>query len=96
MPPSAKQPTNSPTTSDPTGQPSLPPVTSADATIRVELLLDEYPGETFWSIIDSCEGGGEIVASGGSYTGKGEAVSVEVIVPRSRFMMNIIDTYGDG
>ncbi|EJK61965.1 hypothetical protein THAOC_17453 [Thalassiosira oceanica] len=91
--PSTK-PTNSPT-SDPTSQPSPSPVTPTDTTIKVELLLDDYPEETSWSIIDTCEGGGEIV-SGDNYTVAGEAVSVEVTVPRGRFMMNIIDTFGDG
>lgn len=58
-------------------------------------MLDDYPEETSWSIIDTCEGGGEIV-SGDDYTVAGEAVSVERTVPRGRFMINIIDTFGDG
>jgi len=70
-------------------------VTPTNTTITVKLLLDEYPGETSWSIIDTCEGGGEIL-SGGSYTEGGQEVTVAKSVRRSRFMMNIIDTYGDG
>lgn len=70
-------------------------MTPTDTTIKVELLLDNYPEETSWSIIDTCEGGGEIL-KGDDYTVAGEAISIERTFPRGRFMMNIIDTFGDG
>jgi len=58
-------------------------------------LTDDFPGDTSWSLFNSCPGGGE-VASGGGYTDARKLYSSEYVSGQGRFTFEIRDSYGDG
>jgi len=74
---------------------SCGPADPSEITIRVEVLTDDYPGETSWTLRNACPGGGEI-AFGGEYTNAGQLYSSEYVTSRGRFELTIEDTWGDG
>ena len=61
--------------------------------ISVNVLTDDYPGETSWSIFDAS--GNEIV-TGGGYSQSGTNYSDVVCVPFGCLDFVIYDSYGDG
>jgi hypothetical protein len=61
--------------------------------ISVNVLTDDYPGETSWSIFD--DAGNELV-TGGGYSQQGTNYSTVVCVPFGCMDFVIYDSYGDG
>ena len=57
------------------------------------ILLDNYPGETTWSLTDSA---GATVASGGPYAGAGTTVVENFCAPEGCYTLTMFDSFGDG
>jgi len=105
-----KSPTPNPTvpptvapTNSPTASPSNAPTTAVTSsptssqgcdTVRVEILTDNYPGETSWQLTDA---NSAVVLSGGGYTGSGTTFTSEICVDDwTSLSFTINDSYGDG
>ncbi len=70
------------------------PCTAPDATITIDILADNYPGETTWTLV---ERGFGVVASGGPYLTPDTLYSTDVAVCSDRcYDFTIFDSYGDG
>ena len=63
--------------------------------MKMVLLTDRYPSETFWKIIDNCNGNA-IVMSGGNYKTPFETYEDSANLPPSQYTIQIDDSYGDG
>jgi hypothetical protein len=61
--------------------------------ISVNVLTDDYPGETSWSIFDAA---GNEILTGGGYSQQGTNYSTVVCVPFGCMDFVIYDSYGDG
>ena len=62
--------------------------------VTVEIVLDNYPGETTWNLKDS---NGVVVISGGPYNGQsGQTISVTECLSDGCYDFTILDSYGDG
>ena len=66
------------------------PCTGQDVTLTI--VLDNYPGETTWTITS----GGLTYASGGPYAGAGSTVTEINCLNDGCYDFNIFDSYGDG
>jgi len=69
--------------------------TSLGVTILVEIVTDDHPMETSWSLRDTCPGGSEVVVGGG-YTEKGKLEQKSILTRKSRYLFHILDLGGDG
>lgn len=67
--------------------------TCNDNAITLTINLDNYPGETTWTVVNSS---GTTVASGGSYSGAGSTVTEDLCLPNGCYDFTIFDSYGDG
>jgi len=74
---------------------SCPEVCPTITCIDISITLDNYPGETSWSIQDSS---GATVASGGTYGSEpnGSTINIEVCLADGCYDFIINDVYGDG
>ena len=57
------------------------------------LNLDNYPGETTWTLTDST---GSTVASGGPYSGAGTTAIESFCAPEACYTLTVFDSFGDG
>ena len=57
------------------------------------LLLDNYPGETTWGLVDST---GATIASGGPYTDQGATITENFCAGDGCYTFTIFDSFGDG
>ena len=64
-----------------------------DNEVTLTLVLDNYPGETTWSLTD---GSGGTIASGGPYSTAGATVTETFCLPDGCYDFNIDDSFGDG
>jgi hypothetical protein len=64
-----------------------------DNAITLTINLDNYPGETTWTVVNSS---GTTVASGGSYSGAGSTITEDLCLPNGCYDFTIFDSYGDG
>jgi len=62
--------------------------------VEVEILTDNYPGETSWTITNKCDG--STAASGGGYDDRGTMYSTSSCLPAANYKFEIVDSYGDG
>jgi len=69
--------------------------TRPGVTINVNILTDDRPHETSWTLVDACPGGG-VVATGVGYSEANEHVLVNVSGRNSRYLFSILDTGNDG
>jgi len=69
--------------------------TSTGVTIRIDIHTDDHPAETSWTIVDTCQGGGDI-ATGGGYTVKNKLESTSISARNGRYMFSILDAGLDG
>ncbi len=70
-----------------------PPPTCNDNEATLNIMLDNYPGETTWTIKD---GSGATLYSGGPYSTANSLVSFTICEPDGCFDFTINDSYGDG
>ncbi len=63
-----------------------------DNELTLTLNFDQYPGETTWSISD----GGNVVASGGPYSGANSTQVIDLCLADGCYDFTINDSYGDG
>ena len=82
-------PTPAPVTAPPTSAPTMP----CPVTVTVEILTDNYPGETTWTVTDNA---GVLKGSGGPYPSSGTLYTAEVCVEDENVSFHISDSYGDG
>jgi len=61
--------------------------------VTVEVLTDNYPGETTWTVTDNA---GVLKGSGGPYASPGTLYTAEVCVEDENVSFHISDSYGDG
>jgi chitodextrinase len=61
-------------------------------TLRLDITLDNYPGETSWEVLS----GTTVIASGGGYSGAGSTVTEFIDVADGCYDFVIYDSYGDG
>ncbi len=61
--------------------------------VRVAIVLDNYPGETTWSLVNAA---GTTVSTGGPYSTPNSTVNVDVCLPNGCYDFVINDAYGDG
>ena len=99
----SSKPTSSPSKSPsagPTKSPSLSPTSSptpcSGKYVKVNILTDNYPEETFWELKNTCTD--EIVksVSAGRYDAKAQVYEDEFCVPEGSYEYTIHDTFGDG
>ncbi len=66
-----------------------------DRRVTLDILFDNYPGETSWDIRNA---GGTIVAGHGAYTGQGamSRVSEDLFLPDGTYTLTVNDSAGDG
>lgn len=83
-------PTPAPTPAPPTPAPT--PCTGLALTVNV--LTDNYPSETTWTLKNTCTGQEE--ASGGPYSSAGTLYTADFCVPDGAYDFEINDAYGDG
>jgi hypothetical protein len=69
-----------------------PPVGCTDTEVTLTLVLDNYPGETTWSLVS----GSTTLASGGPYATAGATVTETFCLPDGCYDFVINDSYGDG
>ncbi|MCB0793608.1 MAG: hypothetical protein KDB88_02630 [Flavobacteriales bacterium] len=71
-------------------------VTVMNAELEMQLVFDNYPGETSWSIHQA--NGGALVASGGPYAGSSAAssITVPICLPHGCYTLTMHDAFGDG
>jgi len=80
-----------PTTPPPTPSPTPCPA----STVGVSLTLDNYPGETTWTLKDACNTA-IVFGSGGPYASAGTTANESVCAPAgARFQFTINDTWGE-
>lgn len=82
----------------PSATPSQAP-TSCDGHVFVlDLTLDNYPGETWWTLVDNDDGSVYMQVEAGTYGGmNGENVFLTDCTPAAgSYKFTIYDTYGDG
>ena len=60
--------------------------------VTMTLTLDNYPGETTWTLVDD---NGNTVLSGGPYAGSGVVVETGCVASGC-FTLNVFDSFGDG
>ncbi|MEO1434324.1 MAG: PKD domain-containing protein [Bacteroidota bacterium] len=73
-----------------------PPVVCDTAnTVNIDIVVDNFPGETTWAILDE---NGNSLATGGPYHGNpsGTLVSEQACVPDGCYSFVIYDSFGDG
>ena len=77
------------------GGTSCPPCSGgcSDTEVTMDILLDNYPGETTWALTNSS---GATVVSGGPYSTAGGSVIVVECLPDGCYDFTINDSYGDG
>lgn len=68
-------------------------VLSPEYTVNLDILTDNYPTETTWSIVNASN---EIVANGGPYQTSNTQYSEQVCLEAGCYTFNINDSYGDG
>ena len=94
----SKSPTKAPTGS-PVAAPSKSPTNSkcpaGEKMLEVDILTDNYPGETTWNVKSVCDGGSTVL-SGGPYSITGSTNFGMACVPEGRYTFEIKDSYGDG
>jgi hypothetical protein len=62
--------------------------------VEVSIKTDEYPGETTWTLSDSCGTGRTL--SGGPYSQANSLISVKECLPAGKYVFTINDAEGDG
>jgi serine protease len=70
-----------------------PAPTPTPPNLEVEILTDNYPGETTWTLTSDC--GGESI-SGGTYSGQGVTYKSGIFNASGQYTFSISDSYGDG
>ena len=77
--------------------PTAAPLALSTQAISFELVigLDVHPDDTSWAVVDTCKNNA-IVLSGGGYTSKSTRITVAESLPRSAYILNFYDKYGDG
>eukprot|EP00984_Skeletonema_dohrnii_P018057 scaffold8343_cov94-Skeletonema_dohrnii-CCMP3373.AAC.5 len=63
--------------------------------VQVDIVTDNYPGETTWTVTDKCGSAGAIL-SGGTYSDANSPFSKNVCAAAGQYEFKIDDTYGDG
>jgi len=86
-------PTESPTESPP---PTNAPTLCTGVVVKVDVLTDEYPEETFWTLVDNCADGLPVVLESNEYSDVNTQSSDVGCVTPSEFIFTIFDDYGDG
>lgn len=71
---------------------TCPPCPCNGENVTLTIILDNYPGETTWSITS----GSLTYASGGPYSGAGSTVVEVICLDDGCYDFNIFDSYGDG
>mmetsp|Transcript_13172 Transcript_13172/g.28436 ORF Transcript_13172/g.28436 Transcript_13172/m.28436 type:complete len:746 (+) Transcript_13172:167-2404(+) len=79
-----------------TPPPTPPPAATPcpGSTVEVDIVSDNYPGETTWTLTNKCDG--EEVARGGPYDTAGILYSKRICVPDAEYSFVISDSWGDG
>ena len=70
-----------------------PPIGCVGANVDLAITLDNYPGETTWTLKNS---NGTTIASGGPYSTAGGSVNQSFTLTTDDFTFTIFDSYGDG
>lgn len=83
----------SPTTT-PTKSPIAAPCQGDTLKVEVDILTDDYPGETTWALINKCDG--STAASGGPYDTQEYLYSYSECLPPAEYEFEISDSWGDG
>ncbi len=67
-----------------------------DEVLNLNLVLDNYPGETTWQI--TADGGGVVASSNGNYSGNspGSVINQSLCLPSGCYTFTIFDSFGDG
>ena len=83
-------------TAPPTPAPTLAPCPSGEKFMKVTILTDNYPGETTWTVENTCTGATEM--SGGPYASSGTTYESQKCLPEEggSYEFTINDSYGDG
>lgn len=70
-----------------------PPPPCVTAPVDLYLKLDNYPGETTWTLKTA---GGSTIASGGPYSTPGQTITQTFNLTANDYIFTIFDSYGDG
>eukprot|EP00573_Skeletonema_grethae_P005131 CAMPEP_0201696978 /NCGR_PEP_ID=MMETSP0578-20130828/8914_1 /ASSEMBLY_ACC=CAM_ASM_000663 /TAXON_ID=267565 /ORGANISM="Skeletonema grethea, Strain CCMP 1804" /LENGTH=628 /DNA_ID=CAMNT_0048183025 /DNA_START=80 /DNA_END=1963 /DNA_ORIENTATION=+ len=80
---------------EPTGVCELSPCPGSQTRIEVDILTDNYPAETTWTVTDTCGSAG-VIMSGGQYSAKNTPHSKNVCADEGQYDFTINDSFGDG
>jgi len=77
----------------------LPPTPAPTACVsgtdfKLNLLTDNYPGETAWTLVNQCTNQQQL--SGGSYSTANMQYVEESCIPIGKYVFTITDSFGDG
>ena len=96
----ANSPTSNPTASPTTGSPTSSPTVenNENALFELNILTDDYPEETTWTLSDDCNIFNGVVASGGPFGNDEKGVNFQFLesLPRSKYTLSINDSADDG
>lgn len=75
---------------------TVPPLNCGeDSSFEIDILTDNYPAETTWTLTNTCDG--SEVASGGPYNDPGTLYSERICVPDAQvYSLVMNDSWGDG
>ena len=65
-----------------------------EVSFTLELLTDDYPGETTWTVTNEVTGA--VAGSGGPYSQTGTSFTETICIPVDACLFTINDSYGDG
>lgn len=68
-------------------------VDACDGNVNLSLTLDNYPGETSWTLADE---GGTTIDQGSGYGTKGQTITKNWNLAEGKYTFTIYDSYGDG
>jgi len=84
-----------PPTSSPTLSPTVPPTPCVGMAVQVNLLTDNYPQETEWTITNDCEGGA-LVQSSPAYPAQATSYTNQYCLSNAKYTFTINDSAEDG
>ena len=92
--PSSAPTTSTAPSSTPTNNPTATPCSDGKKRLEVDVLTDNYPYETSWNLIDTCDG--TVIFQEGPYSAQATLHTKSECVDPGKFLFTMTDSWGDG
>ena len=76
-------------TPPPTPAPTEVTCTSTQKRLEVEIITDNYPDETTWTVTDKCSSNNQVIMSGGPYSSAGTEYSQDICAETGQYEFKI-------